>query len=414
MLRSSDRRIGPMVCYLIVALVAALLSGCRVVSGTATNADIDLRTLDFGEFGADPLTEPPNGSEKYGRIVESARMAEATVDVREIDGSLGVHLPALIPRPGNTAGYLAAVARPILTKYGMLAGYSVFGDNYCHSGECPVIGVSRSVRLTVLRLPDEAAAQHAAAEIEAADFGVSPDNVPVTLPKYPAAGAHWRPALPTLGVVVAQGTFVITVFVTHPTTDLPALTTLATTALDIELPVLDRFHPTPKADIANLPFDRDGMLARMVPTTRGTWPTPYVTVLEGSGVAGDGAAIEASGVVYGPTGAGHWLLNGAKSPGVEAGEVEAMAVIDRRWLIRFRDAGAARRFFEFDSVTAIRQTEMAAPAVPDTKCLRREAIPPVYYCDMHYGRYFALVHSTDEKSAHQMAAAQYALLVRKR
>lgn len=405
MLRSRRTALATLVFGATAILIAGLLFGPRTVSGTATTADIALHTLDFGDLGAEPLAEPGNDNERYSRIIESARMSEAVVNPIDIDDSLRPRVPTLLPKPTDTTGILADVARPILVKYGMLAGYSVRGDNSNRT---------RSVRVTALRFPDEAAARSTATEIEAADFASNPENAAVSLPEYPAALGHWRPSVPTLGIVIAHGSFVVTLFVTYPTTDLGALTALANASMKAELATLDRFQPTPVRDMPNLRFDTDGMLRRMVPTVRGEWPMPYITKIQADRDAGGSPYIESSGVVYGPTGAAHWMSTDPKNQDAASDDIESLAVVDRRWLIRLRDATAARIFAAGETQSSNRQTPMASPRIPDTKCLRREEILPVYYCVVQDGRYVSVVWATDEKSVHQMAAAQYALFVRNR
>lgn len=415
MLRSRRTTLGVLACGAVAVLITGLIWGLpRTVPGTPTTADIALSTLDFGDLDAEPLPEPRNDKDRYSRIIESVRMAEAVVDPREIDPILIPDLPAPLPKPTDTTGILAEVAKPILTKYGMLAGYSILGDGTCRSGGCSTIKRPWSVQATVLRLPDETAARAAASEIEAADFAVNPANVAVRLPEYPAAQGHWRPTVPTLGTILAHGPFIVTLFVSYATPDLGELTRLASKTLAAELPKLDAFAPTPVSELPNLRFDTDGMLRRMVPSTRGTWPYPYITKIQGDYVAGAGLSLEASGVVYGPTGTMHWLAGAAENAGITDADIESVAQIDRRWLIRTRNAITARRLAAEESVVTADQSPMAAPRVPDAKCLRREAIVPVYYCVVQVDRYVAVVTAIDEKSAHQIAAAQYALLVRNR
>ncbi|SUA78717.1 Uncharacterised protein [Nocardia otitidiscaviarum] len=412
MLRSDHRLAGVTALCAVAVLAAGLLWGARTVEGTPTTADIDLATLDFGDLRDESLTEPGNDNDRYGRIIESARMAEAVVDPRDIDADLYPYQPSLLPKPKDTIGFLADVARPILVEHGMLAGYTVMGRPDCQGEHCR--DASRSVRVTVLRMPDGSAARAAATAIEAADFAVNPENTAVTLPEYPAAQGHWRPTVPTLGIVVPHESFLVALFVTHPSPDLAALTGLATATLKAELPVLDRFQPTPAAALSDLALDTDGMLRRMVPTEPGEWPYPYTTRMHGDREAGAGAYRESSGVVYAGTGANHWMSVDPRTYGVQRTEIESLAVVDRRWLIRFRDAAAARRAAARESEPSARQTPMAPPRIPDTACLRAEGIVPTYYCVVRDGRYVAMVRAMDEKSVHQMAAAQYALLVRNR
>ncbi|MFF2552148.1 hypothetical protein ACFVUS_14175 [Nocardia sp. NPDC058058] len=409
--RSGRVTLGALAFLVIGMLIAVLLWGARTVPGRATSADIDLSTLDFGEFGAESITEPRNDKDKYSRLIESARMSEAIADPREVDASLVPKLPVPLSRAADTTGILADVAVPILSRYGMLAGYSVAG---CPPKNCPTFNRPWSVRTTVLRLPDDAAAKSAATEIEAADFALNPANAPVTLPEYPGVQGHWRPNVPTLGMMLAHGPFVVAIFVTFPSPDLGELSRLAAKAIAVELPRLDRFQPTPVADLPKLRFDPDGMLRRMVHTTRGEWSYPYITKFQPNAIAGDGYYMEPSGLVFGPIGSRQTLPGASEAAGIADDAIESTATLDRDWLFRLRDAGAARRLAKSESAYGQMQTPMADPPVPDAKCLRHEQIVPVYYCVVQDGRYVAVVNATDEKTVHQRAAAQYALLVRNR
>ena len=63
--------------------------------------------------------------------------------------------------------------------------------------------------IMLLRFPDAAAAKNAAVEMDAADFAVSPENIPVPITKYPMAHGHWRPTHPSMASTLAHNDFVI-------------------------------------------------------------------------------------------------------------------------------------------------------------------------------------------------------------
>ncbi|KAA8890378.1 hypothetical protein F3087_03520 [Nocardia colli] len=417
MRRSKRTTVGAAV-FASAALLVGVLSGCDSVSGTAESTAPDLSGLDVGAFGGEPITEPHDGTESYGRIVESVRMAEGVLNPYDIDPAFAFGHPSLLPTPGDTTGILAEVARPVLTARGMISGYTVGGADRVDASFQPIIGQSKSLRITVVRLPDETAARTAAMEIEAADFAVSLDNIGVPIPKYGKALSHWRPQLPTLGVTVAHGPYVVTLFVTHPTTDLPAMTAIATATLDAELPRLDRFVPTPADKLAALPFDTDGMLRRALPSQPGHWPYPSITALDRGTIAGYGGVHGASGVVYGASGADQWTREvSAEGAKPDHPVVDRMAVVDDRWLLRLQDPVRARKYFDTRAAEFAQADEAlpAVQAVPDATCFRsRDNRMQFFYCQVLDGRYLANVYAPDEKTVRQMAAAQYALLVKTR
>jgi hypothetical protein len=399
-----------------MALIGGLLSGCREVSGMAKPGRPDLHGLDAGGFGTEPLTEPPNKDESCGRIIESVRMGEGVINPYDIDKAFSFGHPSPVPTPGDTTGILAEAARPVLTNRGMIAGYTVGGSDIVDAGLQPIIGKSKSLRITVLRLPDVAAAGSAAQEIESADIAISPDNVAVSIPKHAGALSHWRPQVPTLGTTIAHGQYVVALYIIHPTPDLPAMTAIATATLDAELARLDQFVPTPADKLSSLGFDGDGMLRRTLPAQPGRWPYPSITAIDRGTVAGYGGAHAASGVVYGPSGADQWTRD-ISDTSPDRAVVDSMAVVDDRWVLRLQDPRRARAYFDASSAEFAKTAEVvpAPKAVPDAACFRsRDARLEYYYCQVMDGRYVANVNATDEKTVQQMAAAQYALLVRTR
>ncbi|MFE3546110.1 hypothetical protein ACFXK0_24375 [Nocardia sp. NPDC059177] len=356
------------------------------------------------------MTVPAETNERYGRIIESARLADAVIAPSTVDSNLSDLAPSLMPKPQNTRKTLAVAAQPILARHGMLAGFATFGAA-CDRTDCPPPGWTRSLRVTLLSMRDAAAAQTAAREIETADFAMSDDNVPVSLAGHPTALSHWRPTVPTLGVVVARRSFIIALFIRYPTPDLDAMTRLATATLDAQFDLADRFVPTREDLLDELPLDQDGLLSRMVPTERGSWPYPSISGTTSPAVeAGEGLVFRGSGVVYGPGGARLVLV----STGKPIPSPELMAVVDRRWLLRMPDPEAARTMMRGYTMLAISDsptTPVAPPPdVPESFCHRYEEMVPMYVCFLTAGRYFATVKGHDMKSAHQMAAAQYTLM----
>ncbi|WP_157555253.1 DUF7373 family lipoprotein [Nocardia crassostreae] len=80
---------------------------------------------------------------------------------------------------------------------------------------------------TRFRLAALAAAARAAAGIEAADFAVAADtNQQLSVPKYSAALAHWRPGTPTIGSTMARGSYVISLYAGVAAADSAQLTRL--------------------------------------------------------------------------------------------------------------------------------------------------------------------------------------------
>ncbi|UFS93650.1 DUF7373 family lipoprotein [Nocardia huaxiensis] len=412
----------------VTALFAVgLVTGCTsTVPGTPEPAGLGV--LDVGGWDTTPLPVPGNGKTSYGRIVESARLADAVINPIDVIGTLGYATPALVPTPLASVGILADVARPILTECGMIAGYSM-GANDTGGERSTLAAKSRMIRVTVLSFPDAGAATAAAQRIEAADFAAGAGNEPVTIPGYEGAHSHWRPGVPTLGVYTAHGSFLVALYIRLPEPDSTALAAVAASTLDKQLPQLDAFTPTPSGRLADLPLDPDGVLRRMVSMRPGQWTYPSLSRRENY-IDEVSVAIGMrlnGGIVFGPGGVDHLMRTEQTDP-TAPGElgIDRMAVTGVETLYRFTDASKARWYYQalvdaiarqVTSSTDGDRTVIAGPAgVPDVFCYRIEfhGADPYNRCYLLDGRYMATVIGPDETFTRQWAAAQYALLVNTR
>ncbi|MGW4772248.1 DUF7373 family lipoprotein [Nocardia sp. NPDC004278] len=394
--------------------VLALATGCTA-HGQPMPQRPDLGSLDIGGYSLEPLREPAVDNERFGRVMESMRLGEVMADPSEADSTLTFPLSGFtavpLPTSAKAGAYLAAPVRPVLEKWGMLAGFAV-GRIDKEVELTPVVGTARLLTVLVLRFPDPTAAQRAAEEIDSVDASVSPENVSVTIPEYPAAHGHWRPNVPTIAVSLAHESFVVTLLGGHTAADLNALTMLARKAFDAQLPRLRGFALTPREQLAALPLDRDGMVARMVPKAPGRWPFPAVAFGTEQENAGWNSAPQASGVVYGTHAT--LLYRGVGKPNPP----ELMAFNGLEGLMRFPDVAAARKSFAKaqDGVDKNGRRSIPGPTgVPDVACAKDPgeltARPFVYSCTVLYGRYVAVLFGRDLRDFQQRVAAQYGLLV---
>ena len=239
----------------MAGICAALLAGCGHDGGTgsapATSAKppaVDVSTLDTGKYLTLPRRLGQVASEEEGRMAEAIRMAEAVADPMSVDPTLVeqvVFSPLITPADvaSNISMTGQAVVAPVLAKYGMVSGRLLLASNTnadTSGSQRPDQDV-KSVLIMLVRFPDATAAKNAAVEMDAADFAVSPDNVPVPVTKYPAAHGHWRPSNPSMASTLARDDFVIHVLVANPTPNLEALTGMVEKTFDSETAALDRF-----------------------------------------------------------------------------------------------------------------------------------------------------------------------------
>jgi hypothetical protein len=406
----------------MTVIAAALLSGCsHHVGGTASPPAtsskppaVDVATLETGKYLTLPRRLGQVASEDEGRMAEAIRMAEAVADPMSVDPTLVVQTvfgPLITPSDvaSNISLTGQAVVAPVLTKYGMVAGrlLMVNNTNLDPSGAQQPEQDVKTVMIMLLRFPDAAAAKNAAVEMDAADFAVSPENVPVPVTKYPTAHGHWRSTHPSMASTLAHNDFVIHVLVTNPTPNLETLTGMVEKTFDQEIPVLDQFQPTPVQRITKLPKDPYGLLGRLVDITPGTEPSLATTV-----------------ATYGPNGA-RQVQNqremkdkAYENAGVDQAGVWIDPKLGGSSLLRARDRDAAIKLMDEEIATDpdIDHPVDSVRGLADSRCfvLKPESAKDTpgikFECYVQYDRYVAGTYSGDDADVRQRAAAQYALL----
>jgi hypothetical protein len=405
----------------VAGICAALLAGCGHNGGPgsppATSAKppaVDVSTLDTGKYLTSPRRLGQVASEDEGRMAEAIRMAEAVADSTSIDPTLveqTIFAPLITPSDVATNISITgqAVVAPVLAKYGMVSGRLLLANNTkldTSGSERPDQDV-KSVLIMLVRFPDATAAKNAAVEMDAADFAVSPDNVPVPVTKYPAAHGHWRPTNPTMASTLAHNDFVIHVLVANPTPNLETLTGMVEKTFDSEIAALDRFQPTPVDRIAKLPKDPDGLLGRLVDLTPGTEP-----------------ALSTSVASYGPNGARQvqnereMTDRAYENAGVDRAALWIDPKLGGSTVLRAHDRDAAITLMaeEVGTDVDIDHPVDGVRGLADSKCFAlkpdssTDAPGLQVECYVQYDRYVAGTYGGDQADARQRAAAQYALL----
>lgn len=386
----------------LVALLAAGVSGCGSVAGNPVAAEIDVRTLEVGDFPVDRFSYPQDAGD-HGPMLEGIRMSEAVVASSQVDPSLKFGRGSkVLPDPETAVDFLANVSEPILKNRRMVVGYAASGaDRDDPAGQTRPTPDATAITVVALRFPDTDSAGKAAAELEAADIGVSPDNRKLESVQHPEALLHWRPDIANIGAFLAHEQFVISLFVQRPKADRDDLIAWVDKTLTAQLNQLESFEPTPTADIADLQVDPENLLSRVVVADRdGHEPDP------------DQFA------VYGR----NYLLNSADDQPDRArlfddAGFERTAYADGSSVARVRDpAGAPILVDGFIESAGSAYDSLPAPAeVPGAKCLQlNDTGDPErqyrYRCFVAYKRYVGVVSSDSEAEIRQKTAAQYALL----
>ncbi|MFI5719704.1 hypothetical protein [Nocardia sp. NPDC051750] len=386
----------------LAALLVAGVSGCSSVPGAPVPGEIDVRTLAVGDFPVDRFSYPQDAGTD-GPMLEGIRMSEAVVTSNQVDPSLKFGRGSkVLPDPATAIDFLANVSEPILKNRKMVVGYAASGaDRDDPEGRTRPNPDATALTVVALRFPDADSAGTAAQELERADIGVSPDNRKLDSAKYPDALLHWRPGVANVGAFLAHEEFVISLFVQRPQADRADLVSWVDKVLAAQLTQLDRFEPTPTADIADLAVDPENLLSRVVVDDRsGQTPDP------------DQFA------VYGR----NYLISSADDQNARArlldeSGFESAAYADGSSVARVRDpAGAPILVDGFIESAGDAYDPQAAPAeVPGASCLELNGRGDPerqyrYRCFVPYKRYVGVVSSDDESEIEQKTAAQYALL----
>jgi len=385
-------------------LVLVALAGCGAsISGAPVAGEIDVRTLDVGNYSVEPLEfrSEYHHSLRDGTELAIIRLAGNVALGPEIEPALAYNGGMSALR--SPADYASSVAqdgfRAVLQGHGMLFGFGADSADRSEPDAQAVPG-DTSVSLTVFQFPDDASAASAASDLEATDFGSAPGNTPVQLPKYPAAKAHWRPQIRTMGARIAHGPYVVDVFARTPQPDPAALTALSQQAFDAQLPLLDALKSLSRRDILHLDYDPDGLLRRTLKVSPDANPQfdPTSTLPEGD---------------MDPRALLHRVSQPARmSALMRADGVDRVSMSGTTMLMRARDEAAAAALWKSLNAAATRDVQ-TPPGLPAAGCGEDPAAGPTddrYFCRIRYRRYVASVTSDQLADAQQRASAQYALL----
>lgn len=387
---------------IFVVLAAVGAGGCASeVHGTSVSGELDVRALDTGKFP----TAPPKISTHlddlgYARL-EAARLADAVLSPHEVDPKYSIGASARVHTDAQSVGqYLAEPAIGVLMNHGFVLGFSTgSAEDVPPRTDAADSRQRDGLTVTVSRFPDPAAAKAAAAELDAVDLGLNPENAAVGLPEYPDARAHWRPAFPTLGSTTPHGNYVVSVLAESRTADIDRLVGATQKYLDAEVAELDKFAATPIGKFSTLHQDPDGLLVRV---------------------------IHDQGVVAPPDGQGEVVLTlrgylnyvqdqSGRLPVLRRAGVDRIAVAPSAFGFRAADDAAAVRFVTESAElgnAADRRAVDPPTDVPGAACVQDYVAPKdaQFRCFVAYRRYAALVLGSRLWETQQRAAAQYALL----
>lgn len=225
-----------------------------------------------------------------------------------------------------------------------------------------------------------------------------------TIPEHPQARATWSPTGKSLDSLLVHDIYLLRVRVEEPVNDPPqmsALLELTQKALVKMVEGLRNFSPTPVDQLASLPGDTEGMLARTLPmeeSNAGDGPDPSMVLTRQAWLHSDN----------------YPLLS--KAAYADAG-VDLVSVSGTT-LIRTRDTPSAERLVAALIARAPEKyrTIDSPPNMPGVRCFERKdlnAMDVVSYpthCYLISDRYVAYISGSNTQQVHQVTAAQYKIL----
>jgi serine/threonine protein kinase len=398
------------------AIVVALVAGIgiwRLTSGTSPQAidstqAVDLNKLDVGRYPTEPRPLPGPPTEDEGRMLEAFRLAEGIANPFDVDPKLSYVLGLPVPGPKQAATAMAGTAtpivQPVLEKRGMISAYLVDGYSV-PSGDFSDATNKDAMGILVASFPNPESATLAAAEIDATDFAVNPENQHLEIPGYPQSKAHYRPGYTNLVATTAQDRLVVHIFYGRVTSDpvgVSDLTLMVQRVLDKQLPLMDKVNPVADAALTLAAVDPDHMFSRAF-------------------VAGPQPAISNDFATIGPQ-AVYICASSEDLKQRMFGQngVDRCTDTPSGRLLRARDDAAATALLAklVESAKNDLDREIESPAgLTTAKCHEQKQTVWSndqdfrFVCWVSFGRYVAFVFSGKENDVRQRAAAQYAILV---
>ncbi|MFE3618306.1 hypothetical protein ACFXOT_39570 [Streptomyces anulatus] len=278
------------------------------------------------------------------------------------------------------------------------------------------------VTVTVLQFPSSDAAGTAAREFEEVDFDINPEeNKRVSIGKYPAAHAHWRPGTPTIGSTIAHGNYTVSVFVSTASADLPLLTSLVEKTYTAQFPRLDKLPPLSPEQVMRTDLDPEDMKRRVLnPNKLGVPSLGGLATNTMQGFLHLQTDREAAKQLYSAGNVEYVTMGQAYSAKTYSYNTKGIAqgfgtgssqLLDGAIVYRSKDEDSAKALWS--GLAAKPDPALTPTGVPDSKCAdepKPGSNAKYYLCVVRYRNYVGTVWSTQPQDSQQRAAAQYAVL----
>lgn len=404
---------------LAVAVIAATAGCGHTTAGDPVRAPTSSRetavntaVLDPGHYPTKPQAPLGNaGSDQVGALVEARRMASYLVGPWQVDAALTAHVATDAMVMENYKKMGTTMTWPPIAGGAYGLPYLVGFMSQRHTSSGP----PKSLRNGVVRFADSGAATTAANSFfdRAMNMPRTVDVVPIVVepeqalpvPGHPEAKAALLTfqdqasgtPIKELTVTTSHGPFVL-MQVVRCEAGPDCMTQLASRTLDLQLPLIDKFTPTPAGDLATLPLDPTGLVARTLPL-----PDDEITAT--------------SQYAYEPNGALQFEDDPLKAePALSAAGVDYVSM-GHTTVYQAKDADSAAKLAQdYAAIVASAPAASSAAPVPGLPQSRCTLVPgsggiiPHHWCLTPMGRYMVKAVARQLDTAHQLTAAQYRIL----
>ncbi|WP_433195436.1 DUF7373 family lipoprotein [Nocardia sp. CA-107356] len=235
------------------------------MTGQPVRVEPDVSKLDVGNYQTKPRQIGNAKSDKQARAREAQRLADYVAlpyeaDPSYVEDAWGIATHIVLNR--KTLGSLVINDTFDDVAKDLVAGWV----NAWQTGGAQE-DKRRTLNIAVLMFPDAQTASAVGQTLEHDDFTYNVDNQPVPIAK-PNTYAHWRPDISSIGSWTVHDRYIVYIKVVDDTSapNLPALTSQVEKMLDVQLPLLDKFQPTPAGELSHIPLDPQGLLGRTIPS----------------------------------------------------------------------------------------------------------------------------------------------------
>lgn len=415
------RSTGLLVRAVSISALIALCAGCSTATpghgvkaaGSAPPA-ANIALLDPGNYPRTP--RPPLGTvanEGAGRLVEAHRMATAVIGPWQVD-------PTLLDIGGEQAPTTALPDLGLLTTlvfgealkaqaqpHHFVLGFASGRVSVTPAAGQPPTDKPKILDNAVLRFASEQDAAAAAAAMATTTLAIPRQQTtgPVPAHRLSIAGHRdTRASVAALGggfeavAFTARGPYVLFQFAGCKDNSADPVAALIAHTLDLQIPAIDHFEPTPVDQLAALPADPTGLLARTVPSADPD--INHAAVYDPVAALHFRADPPATEKMYDDAGIQHVSVD--RTTIYEAID-QTGALSAAQWLVRMDVP-----FLRYHSTDGIN-------GLPSARCFDRGPSSPGlatlrYLCIASIDRYAFKATSAQEPDVHQVIAAQYLML----